>query len=236
MGRRSSRRPSPIAEASRVLVVCAAPVERDAVLAGLAGLDGGAAVDVTACGIGPVAAAVTTSRLLSEAQADGRVDLVLSAGIAGGFTGRAGKCATVVASRSVFADLGAETDDGFLDLALLGHADAQALDSPVAGRLAALLPGSITGTVLTLSTMTGTDAAGERLAAAHPDAVAEAMEGFGVAAAAVAAGCAWGEVRTISNAVGRRDRSRWDLPGALDGLRAVGAALGRAVAAGTLGA
>lgn len=218
-----------------VLVVCAVGVERDAVLAGI---DASVAdrVDAAACGIGPVAAAVVTGRLLHEATAAGRpVDLVLSAGIAGGFAGRADVRATVVATRSVFADLGAEVDDGFLDLAGLGHADAQALDSPAADRLAEAIPDAVSGTVLTLATMTGTDAGGKRLAEAHPDAVAEAMEGFGVAAAAVAAGCAWGEIRTISNAVGRRERSRWDLPGALAGLREVGAALATAIRAGTLG-
>jgi futalosine hydrolase len=211
----------------RVLVVCAVPAERDAVLAGIdPDAEPAAAVTAVACGIGPVAAAVCTGRQLASASAIGRpYDLALSAGIAGGFAGRAAQRDTVVTTRSVFADLGALTDDGFLDLAVLGHPDAQSLDSPVAGALAAALPGAVTGSVLTLATMTGTDAAGAALAAAHPDAVAEAMEGFGVAAAAVAADCAWGEVRTISNAVGRRDRSTWDLPGSLGLLGAVGAAL-----------
>jgi futalosine hydrolase len=70
--------------------------------------------------------------------------------------------------------------------------------------------------------MTGTDAGAAELAAAHPSAAAEAMEGYGVAWAATECGVPWAEIRAISNLIGRRDRSTWNIPAAF-------AALGRAI-------
>jgi futalosine hydrolase len=175
-------------------------------------------------GVGPVAAAVSTSRVLSRLA--GRVDLVVSAGLAGGFLGRAGKGEIVLADQAAFADLGARTDDGFLDLAGLGLDGGTPLPCPAAAPLASTLTGVEVriGTVLTLATMTGTDERAAELAEAYPDALAEAMEGYAVAVAAREHGVGWAEVRAISNTVGRRDRSTWDIPAAF-------AALGTAIAA-----
>ena len=81
------------------------------------------------------------------------------------------------------------------------------------------------GPVLTLSTMTGTAARARELMARH-DAIAEAMEGSGVAHVARLHRLPVLELRTISNAVGERDRSGWDMLGALDALtRAAGVLL-----------
>jgi futalosine hydrolase len=207
-----------------VLVVTAVVAERDAALRDLgpaspADLPYGAVragdVVVAAGGVGPVAAAVATSRLLTLAP----FHLVISAGIAGGFAGRATIGDVVAAGTSVFADLGAATADGFLGLSGLGLTGGAPLTSPVA------VPPELkaqVGTILTLATMTGTDVRGTALADAHPDALAEAMEGYGVAWAATEHGVPWLELRAVSNLIGRRDRSGWDIPTAFD-------ALGRAV-------
>jgi len=75
------------------------------------------------------------------------------------------------------------------------------------------------------------------LAARYPGAVAEAMEGFGVATAAALAGGhgpgaaggtgpAFAELRTVSNVVGPRDRSAWRIDLALAALREAAAATG----------
>lgn len=224
----------------RALVVTAVPAERDAAVRRLGEASprpdlpypavGAGDVVAAAGGVGPVAAAVATSRLLTAfEQAGRRVDLVVSAGLAGGFAGRAAIGDVVVAGTAAFADLGASTDDGFLDLAGLGLSGGAPLPSPDAGRVRAALAAAglpvRTGTVLTLATMTGTDARGARLASAHPDAVAEAMEGYGVAWAAVEHGIPWVEVRAVSNLIGRRDRSAWDIPAAFASLGAAVAAL-----------
>ncbi len=201
-----------------VLVVTAVAAERDAAAARLGAvpdpsLPYGAVVAgdviVAAGGVGPVAAAVATSRLLSLISPR----VVISAGIAGGFSGRATIGEVVVAKTSTFADLGAGTDAGFLDLAGLGLSGGAPLSAE-----ALSLPGARVGTILTVATMTGTDARAFALAAAHPDAVAEAMEGYGVAWAATEHGVPWAEVRTVSNLIGRRDPSTWNFPAAFDAL------------------
>ncbi|HSA52789.1 MAG TPA: futalosine hydrolase, partial [Yinghuangia sp.] len=96
----------------RILVVTAVPAERDAVL-GRGTLPG---VDVLAAGVGPAAAAASTAAALSRSA----YDLVVSAGIGGGFAGVAAVGSLVVAGRIVAADLGAETPDGFLTIDELG--------------------------------------------------------------------------------------------------------------------
>jgi futalosine hydrolase len=203
----------------RVLVVTAVPAERDAVLAKV---PAGAGLTCVAGGVGVAAAAAATAVALERSH----YDRVLSAGIAGGFAGRARPGDVVIADRVVAADLGCRTDSGFLPLPELG------LDTPVAYDCPPLWSaptGAVHGTVLSLTCMTGTEDRAAELAAAHPHAVAEAMEGFGVATAAAAAGVPFAEVRTISNLIGRRDRSAWDIPAAFAALGAAFAILSEAL-------
>ncbi|MFE6866910.1 futalosine hydrolase [Kitasatospora sp. NPDC057692] len=222
---------------ARLLVVVAVPAEAEAVLRGLGAdpqaspaapervaLPGGAldrvahpsgvTVDVLAGGVGPGAAAAAAATALTAA----RYDLVLSAGIAGGFAPRAPVGATVVATGIVAADLGAETPEGFADVTELGFGTVRHTPAPAAAALAAEALGAVAGTVLTVSTVTGSAARAAALTARHPDAVAEAMEGFGVAEAAARHGVPSFELRTVSNAVGPRDRSAWRIGEALAAL------------------
>lgn len=74
--------------------------------------------------------------------------------------------------------------------------------------------------MLTVSTTTGTQEHAALLLERYPDALAEAMEGFGVAEAAAAHGVPVMEIRTVSNAVGPRDRAAWRIPEALAALSA----------------
>jgi len=190
-----------------LLVVTAVAAERNAILAGAPELT------VEVLGVGPAAAAAGTARLLALAEAAGqRYRMVVCAGIAGGFAGRTAVGETVVATRSVAADLGASSPEGFLGLDVLGFG---ATELPAD---AGLVPDAVAGTVLTVSTVTGTAAEADALAARYPDAVAEAMEGYGVACAAALSGVAFAEVRTISNLVGPRDRSTWRIGAALEAL------------------
>ena len=199
-----------------LLVVTAVAAEADAVRAGA----DPAHVVVEPVGVGPAAAAAGTARLL----ATGRFRAVVSAGIAGGFPGRAPVGATVLGTRSIAADLGAETPDGFLPVEDLGFGNSvQPADPQLLKALAVALPEAIVGDVLTLSTVTGTAVTAERLARRFPDAVAEAMEGYGVAVAA--AGLPFVELRTISNPIGPRDRAAWRLKEAFTALSTASAAL-----------
>lgn len=214
----------------RLLVVTAVAAEAAAVLRGVqqafphAGrvpvtLPGGCEllrcgpVDVLAAGVGPAAAAAGTATALTVATLAGqRYALAVSAGIAGGFAPHAPLGCTLVADPIVAADLGADTPDGFATVTDLGfgrvrhrtvHAAAVADTLRGHGRPAAL------GPVLTVSTVTGTAARTEELTTRHPGVVGEAMEGFGVAEAASAHGVPVLELRTVSNAVGPRDRAAW---------------------------
>ncbi|MEU4595240.1 futalosine hydrolase, partial [Micromonospora aurantiaca (nom. illeg.)] len=155
-----------------------------------------------------------------------------AAGIAGGFVGRVAVGGTVLADRSVAADLGAESPAGFIpveDLGmppeLLGGGRIVLADPGLLARLRAALPAATVGAVLTVSTVTGTAASTAALAERHPDAVAEAMEGYGVAVAAAQAGVPFAELRTVSNPIGPRDRSAWRMREAFAALTAAAAAL-----------
>jgi futalosine hydrolase len=196
------------------LVVTAVAAECEAIAAAL---PVGSDVELLVGGVGPAAAAAATSAALPGAE------LALCAGIGGGFAPLVpGDVA--VASSIVFADLGAETAQGFVPVDELGFGSA-AYDVPpqLAVELADRTGGRL-GTVVTVATATGAAESAARLTARYPDAVAEGMEGAGVAAAAALHGVPVAELRAITNLVGPRDRDAWQIPRALD-------ALGRAVAA-----
>jgi futalosine hydrolase len=192
-------------------VVTAVAAERDAI-------PSFPELTVVVGGVGPAAAAAGAAAALARE----RFDLVVCAGIGGGFAPLP-LGAIAVASECVFADLGAETPDGFAAASALGFGIER---YEVAPRLAVELAdctGGHLGTVLTVATVTGTAASAAALGQRFPDAVAEGMEGAGVAAAASLYRVPFAEVRAISNPVGPRDRASWRVAEAL-------AALGSAVA------
>ncbi|MFE9307681.1 futalosine hydrolase [Streptomyces sp. NPDC088353] len=222
--------------APRVLVATAVPVERDAVARAFAGpvreeplsalpgatlhrVPGPPAVDLIAAGVGPaLAAATTASALTAAALARTPYDLVVSAGIAGGFAPHAPVGSLVVADEITAADLGAETGDGFVPVTELGFGTVTHRPPEALVRAIAAAARARTGTVLTVSTVTGTAARADALRARHPGALAEAMEGFGVAEAAAAHRVPVLEVRAVSNPVGPRDRAAWRIGDALTAL------------------
>ncbi|MCP2307096.1 futalosine hydrolase [Kitasatospora paracochleata] len=213
-----------------LLVVVAVPAEAEAVLRGLP--DGarplpvpggelrraepvpGLPVDVLAGGVGPAAAAAAAAAALAAH----RYALVVSAGIAGGFAPAAPVGSLVVADAIVCADLGAETPEGFADVTELGFGTVRRTPPPALVEAAARALDAVTGPVLTVSTVTGSAERAAALTARHPGAVAEAMEGFGVAEAAARFGVPAGEIRAVSNPVGPRDRAAWRIGEALGAL------------------
>ena len=171
-------------------------------------------ISVIAVGVGPAAAAAATATALARTP----YDLVVSAGIAGGFQPEAPVGSLVVADEITVADLGAETSDGFLPVTELGFGTVTHRPPAALVRALATATGARPGTVLTVSTVTGTAARAAELRARHPRALAEAMEGFGVAEAAVAHGVPVLELRAVSNPVGPRDRAAWRIGDALAAL------------------
>ncbi|MGW2276522.1 futalosine hydrolase [Streptomyces sp. NPDC001770] len=209
----------------RVLVVTAVPAERDAVTRASgeapevrrvpgAELHRTGPLDVLAGGVGPAAAAAATAFAL----ASGPYGLVVSAGIGGGFAPAAPVGSLVVASGIAAADLGAETPEGFVPVTGLGFGRVLHEPPPPLVREVAAATGAAAGTVLTVSTVTGSAERAAALTAAHPGALAEAMEGFGVAEAATALGLPVLEIRAVSNPVGPRDRDAWRIGDALAAL------------------
>ncbi|MEU8892131.1 futalosine hydrolase [Streptomyces sp. NPDC048442] len=213
-----------------VLVVTAVPAERDAVTRAFGGCDT-VRCDVISGGVGPAAAAASTARALAlattglattapagAAPASAPYDLVISAGIGGGFADVAPVGSVVVADAIVAADLGAETAQGYVSVTGLGFGTVEHLPPAALVRTAAQATGAATGTALTVSTVTGTAARAAELRARHPYAAVEAMEGFGVAEAAALFGLPVLEIRAVSNAVGPRDRDAWRIGDALAAL------------------
>lgn len=200
----------------RILVATAVPVERDAVAHAC---ERAADIDVLAAGVGPARAAAATATELTRATLEGApYGLVVSAGIAGGFLPDAPVGSLVLADTITVADLGAETPDGFLPVTELGFGTVSHTPPESLVREAATATGAHTGTILTVSAVTGTAARAAALRERHPAALAEAMEGFGVAEAAALHGVPVLEVRAVSNPVGPRDRAAWRIPDALAAL------------------
>ncbi|MHA0856119.1 futalosine hydrolase [Paenibacillus sp. CMAA1364] len=200
----------------RILIMTAVSAERDAVLRGLQGNEH---FDVRIAGVGSSIAAANTATALTL----GDYSLVISAGIGGGFVGQAALGSIVIASEIVAADLGAETDEGFCSIDELGFGSSRVQVDPTLVRLVtdALQRVGLhvyTGPILTVSTVTGTSDSAVVLDKRVPGATAEAMEGYGVAIAAQIHNVPVLEIRTISNAVGPRDRASWKMKEAFDAL------------------
>ncbi|ANE43090.1 futalosine hydrolase [Deinococcus puniceus] len=200
----------------------------------------GVPAHVVVCGVGAVAAALTTQQELMQEP----YDLAVSAGIGGAYPGSGlnpGDLA--VSSLMAQADLGAVDglpgQETFLSLEELGLSvqpdqpsdqpnggifpawqGAQALAERLqhsGGQQSGLRVGY--GPALTLSTVTGNVAVAHALAARFPGAMCEGMEGAGVAHAALRWGVPALEIRGISNPVGPRDRASWKLGEALAATR-----------------
>ncbi|MGP4044245.1 futalosine hydrolase [Streptomyces sp. 2A115] len=214
----------------RILVATAVPAERDAVARAFtaearehaipgASLHRISLFDLVAAGVGPAAAAASAAAALTVATLAGEpYDLVVCAGIGGGFQPEAPVGSLVLADEITVVDLGAETPDGFVPVTELGFGAVTHRPPETLVRDLAVVTGGRAGTVLTVNTVTGSTERAAELRRRHPRALAEAMEGFGVAAAATAHGVPVLEIRAVSNPVGPRDRAAWRIADALAAL------------------
>lgn len=197
----------------------------------------GESVDVLITGVGKANAAGAVSAVLSRDRS--RYGLVLSAGIGGLLPGDASaglKLAdAVIADSCVFADEGIAFPDGtFEDLASRGFGPEKPIapgidaslwqgvkyrvDASVRTRLG--VAGGTARSIATVSTCSGCDALAKAIATRTCAAV-EAMEGAAVALSAWRFGVAMGEIRTISNTTGDREKQVWEMRPALEQLNAV---------------
>ncbi|MBE9913926.1 futalosine hydrolase [Paenibacillus donghaensis] len=212
----------------RILIMTAVEAEQQAVLRGIGDSN---LFDVRLAGFGPASAAARTAAELAKSA----YSLVISAGIGGGFAGKAEVGSTVIADRIIAADLGAETPDGFLSVDELGFgssvivSESNLTQTLINAMLAAGIAVS-RGSILTVTTGTGSAETTAALSARISDAAAEGMEGFGVATAAKLWDLPVLEIRTISNVVGPRDREAWRMKEAFAALEAAGNILRRVFA------
>ncbi len=168
-------------------------------------LTDGDVFSVLKTGIGMVNATYALTRLLATE----RVTEIIVCGIGGAYPGSGLKVGDVVcATTECFADLGAESPDGFLDFSdgkfKLGIRDFPCDSAPFA----------------TVNTCTGTDARAHDLAE-RTGAAVESMEGAALVQVAKKFGVQVGEVRGISNIVGNRDKQSWSIEEAARGAEEV---------------
>jgi len=178
----------------------------------------GAASRVELCGFGPVVAAARTARLIAEH----RPERVLLVGIAGGFADRLRIGEAYAFEQVACHGIGAGAAAAFIPAEAMGWTQwpADGLDS--ATRVGDVLPCSSsplpaaarTGLLLSACSASASDDDVRSRLRLHPDAVAEDMEGFAVAAACRLGGVPLEIVRGISNTAGDRDTSHWQVDAA----------------------
>jgi len=181
----------------------------------------GPSVRVERCGFGAVVAAARTAELVAEH----RPNRVLLVGIAGRYGESLAIGRAYVFERVACHGIGAGTGEAFLPAAALGWmqwpGDAVGATAVIgdevrctSGPLAAASATARAGLLLSAcAAAAGDDDVRSRLRL-HPDAVAEDMEGFAVAAACRLAGVPLDIVRGISNTAGDRDTARWRIEAA----------------------
>lgn len=162
-------------------------------------------VPVIVTGVGAVNAACALSRFLEREGAHA----IVSCGIGGAYADSGLPLATAVwAESECYGDLGAASDGGFLDMRALGFPVIGGPEPVYNDLPIAIRPRGRTARFVTVNTGTGDDATAREMAARTGGGV-ENMEGAAIAHVAALYGIPAGEVRGISNSVGRRDRSAW---------------------------
>jgi futalosine hydrolase len=178
----------------------------------------GDAVQIEVCGFGPVVAAARTAQLIVEH----RPSTVLLVGIAGRFHDRLALGQAYAFERVACHGIGAGSGAAFLPAEAMGWnqwpGDACDPQTRIGDSLPATsgrLPTAARADLLLsacAAAANGDDV--RRRLRLHPDAAAEDMEGFAVAAACRLAGVPLDIIRGISNTAGDRDTSRWQVDAA----------------------
>ncbi len=211
-----------MSEASRTLILFPTELERRR-FGDQGGIDAELA-DVDLCGFGPVAAAARTAQLVA-ARRPARVLLV---GIAGAYDLAEHPVGSAIEfGRAAIDGVGVGVGDTFVPPPSLGFPQWPGQDAGEEGAphpLADVVPlsgpeGLHTELLLTTCAASDTPELAAQRRERYPAAVAEDMEGFGVALACAFAGVPLRIVRGISNEVGDRRPEHWRIPAALAAAR-----------------
>lgn len=169
----------------------------------------GAASNITLVrtGVGPVNAAHAVTLLVARE----RPSAIVVCGVGGAYRGSGLRVLDVVSAETeCYGDLGATSPAGFLDMQALGFPVVDT-EPPLFNVLPMqVFPVTRRVPFVTMSTCTGTDASASETETRTRGAV-ESMEGAAIAHVAHLHGIPVGEVRGISNLVGRRDTGAWRL-------------------------
>ncbi|MFM8734205.1 MAG: futalosine hydrolase [Pirellulales bacterium] len=172
-------------------------------------------IRVELCGFGPVVAAARTAALLAEH----RPSRVVLVGIAGRFDERLAIGRAYAFARVACHGIGAGTGDAHMPAEAMGWPQWPGDGLDPATRLGDELPCTSSGLPAAVraglllsacAASAGSDDVRARLRL-HPDAAAEDMEGFAVAAGCRLAGVPLDIVRGLSNTAGDRDTSAWQV-------------------------
>ena len=157
-------------------------------------------VRVVVSDVGAVNAAYALTRAIEHERPEG----IIVCGIGGAYPDSGLKIGDVICAESeCYGDLGASSPEGFLDMRALGF-PVVAGEPPIYNTLPMqIFPAARRVPFVTLNTCTGTEVN------ARAGWAVENMEGAAVAHVAALAGIPVGEIRGISNVVGRRDKSTW---------------------------
>lgn len=158
-------------------------------------------VRVVVTGVGAVNAAYALTRAIEHT----RPEAIVVCGIGGAYADSGLQIGDVACAVSeCYGDLGASSPEGFLDMRALGF-PVVAGETPIYNTIPMqIFPAERRGQFVTLNTCTGMDVEPRVRGWA-----VENMEGAAVAHVAAMAGIPVGEIRGISNMVGRRDKSTW---------------------------
>jgi futalosine hydrolase len=186
---------------SEIVVCVATALEGDGLPRSVAGVT----LVVVQTGVGPVNASCALTRHLARS----RPRAVIACGVGGGYAASGLAVGDVVCAESeTYADLGAMSPEGFLDM--------QALGFPVVAGPPALFnrlpldrfPADRAVPFVTCSTISGTDDGAQAIVDRTGGAV-ESMEGAAIVHVSRLHQVPVGEIRGISNIAGRRDRANW---------------------------
>jgi futalosine hydrolase len=178
----------------------------------------GGRIHLEVCGFGPVVAAARTARLIAEH----RPAHVLLVGIAGRLSERLAIGAAYSFARVASHGIGAGSGDAFIPAEALGWPQWPGEGVDPATRIGDVLPCSSgrlasaprAGLLLSACSASASDADVIARLRLFPDAVAEDMEGFAVAAACRLGGVPLDIVRGVSNTAGDRDPTHWQIDAA----------------------
>lgn len=176
-------------------------------------------IDLLVTGVGSVATAYNLTKALAQKQ----YSLVLNIGIAGSFSGEYPVGTVVAVTEECFADMGVYEDGGFktiFDMRLMPPSSKPFINKwlrCLSTNTSPAVAGLPKVRAITVNTITGDNTkVAELKTLFNPD--TESMEGAAFFYVCLCENVSFFQLRSISNMVGVRDKSKWNIPLALKNL------------------